>query len=223
MRLFSCEFPEQNDRKQEIPRQPRRLSGESGLFSLRYRSTKAAPSYCLAVFPNRMIPAEYDAAPRSRHAAREARTNGRSRYLTVRENKKREGNLWAGIKHRSTVPVLYAAGSTIFEIGQPRDAMFIVQEGEVEIKVGNKVVEWGCPPGRIGRPSGDRYGKWCHNPALRVYVRGSKYQFQFASDEHWTLALASWRTQALQSGKTVVLGLSSFWFSASVSFENSCA
>ena len=33
---------------------------ESGRFSaLRYRSTKAAPSYCLAVFPNRIIPAEY--------------------------------------------------------------------------------------------------------------------------------------------------------------------
>ena len=33
---------------------------ESGRFSaLRYRSTKAAPSYCLAVFPSRMNPAEY--------------------------------------------------------------------------------------------------------------------------------------------------------------------
>ena len=33
---------------------------ESGRFSaLRYRSTKAAPSYCLAVFPNRVDPAEY--------------------------------------------------------------------------------------------------------------------------------------------------------------------
>jgi hypothetical protein len=33
---------------------------ESGRFSaLRYRSTKAAPSYCLAVFPDRLNPAEY--------------------------------------------------------------------------------------------------------------------------------------------------------------------
>jgi RES domain-containing protein len=33
---------------------------ESGRFSaLRYRSTKAAPSYCLAVFPSRMNPPEY--------------------------------------------------------------------------------------------------------------------------------------------------------------------
>ncbi len=33
---------------------------ESGRFSaLRYRSTKATPSYCLAVFPNRMDSAEY--------------------------------------------------------------------------------------------------------------------------------------------------------------------
>ena len=42
---------------------------------------------------------------------------------------------------KNAVPVFYEAGSTIFEMGQPRDAMFIVQEGEVEIKVGNKVVE----------------------------------------------------------------------------------
>jgi CRP/FNR family cyclic AMP-dependent transcriptional regulator len=42
---------------------------------------------------------------------------------------------------KDTVPVFHPAGSTIFEIGQPRDAMFIVQEGEVEIKVGNKTVE----------------------------------------------------------------------------------
>ena len=33
---------------------------ESGRFSaLRYRSTKAAPSYYLAIFPSRMIPPEY--------------------------------------------------------------------------------------------------------------------------------------------------------------------
>jgi CRP/FNR family transcriptional regulator, cyclic AMP receptor protein len=42
---------------------------------------------------------------------------------------------------KNTVPLSYAAGTTIFEIGQPRDLMFIVQEGEVEIKVGSKVVE----------------------------------------------------------------------------------
>ena len=42
---------------------------------------------------------------------------------------------------KNAAPVFYTAGSTVFEIGQPRDAMFIVQEGEVEIKVGNKVVE----------------------------------------------------------------------------------
>ena len=42
---------------------------------------------------------------------------------------------------KNAAPVFYRAGSTIFEIGQPRDAMFIVQEGEVEIKVGDKTVE----------------------------------------------------------------------------------
>jgi CRP/FNR family cyclic AMP-dependent transcriptional regulator len=42
---------------------------------------------------------------------------------------------------KDAAPALYSAGSTIFEIGQPRDVMYIVQEGEVEIKVGNKAVE----------------------------------------------------------------------------------
>jgi CRP/FNR family cyclic AMP-dependent transcriptional regulator len=42
---------------------------------------------------------------------------------------------------KNSIPVFYTAGSTIFEIGQPRDVMYIVQEGEVEIRVGNKVVE----------------------------------------------------------------------------------
>jgi CRP/FNR family cyclic AMP-dependent transcriptional regulator len=42
---------------------------------------------------------------------------------------------------KDAVPVFHVAGSTIFEIGEPRDAMYIVEEGEVEIKVGDKVVE----------------------------------------------------------------------------------
>jgi CRP/FNR family cyclic AMP-dependent transcriptional regulator len=42
---------------------------------------------------------------------------------------------------KSAVPVFYTAGSIIFEIGQPRDVMFIVKEGEVDIKIGDKVVE----------------------------------------------------------------------------------
>jgi CRP/FNR family transcriptional regulator, cyclic AMP receptor protein len=45
------------------------------------------------------------------------------------------------IFEKNVVPLFYTAGSTIFEIGQPRDLMFIVQEGEVEIRIGNKVVE----------------------------------------------------------------------------------
>jgi CRP-like cAMP-binding protein len=45
------------------------------------------------------------------------------------------------IFEKNVVPFFYTAGSTIFEIGQPRDLMFIVQEGEVEIRIGNKVVE----------------------------------------------------------------------------------
>ncbi len=54
------------------------------------------------------------------------------------------------IFERNTAPVSYAAGSIIFEIGQPRDAMFIVQEGEVEIKVGDKTVETVSADGFFG-------------------------------------------------------------------------
>ena len=36
---------------------------------------------------------------------------------------------------------VYPMGSTIFETGDPGDEMFVVQEGEVDIVVGGKVVE----------------------------------------------------------------------------------
>jgi CRP/FNR family cyclic AMP-dependent transcriptional regulator len=42
---------------------------------------------------------------------------------------------------KNAAVVSYAAGAIIFEIGQPRDLMFIVQEGEVDIKIGDKIVE----------------------------------------------------------------------------------
>jgi CRP-like cAMP-binding protein len=45
------------------------------------------------------------------------------------------------IFEKDAVPVFYPAGTTVFETGQPRDVMFIVKEGEVEIKVGEKIVE----------------------------------------------------------------------------------
>jgi len=45
------------------------------------------------------------------------------------------------IFEKNTVPVFYTAGSAIFEIGQPRDVMYIVQKGEVEIRIAKKVVE----------------------------------------------------------------------------------
>ena len=38
-------------------------------------------------------------------------------------------------------PVSYSAGSTIFQEGQSRDCMYVVLEGEVELKVGGQVVE----------------------------------------------------------------------------------
>jgi len=35
----------------------------------------------------------------------------------------------------------YSAGSVIFEAGQPGDEMFVVEEGEVDIVIGDKVLE----------------------------------------------------------------------------------
>jgi CRP/FNR family cyclic AMP-dependent transcriptional regulator len=39
------------------------------------------------------------------------------------------------------IPESYAAGSVIFEEGQSRDSMYVVQQGEVELKVKGQVVE----------------------------------------------------------------------------------
>jgi CRP/FNR family cyclic AMP-dependent transcriptional regulator len=51
---------------------------------------------------------------------------------------------------KSVVPVSYTAGAIIFEIGQPRDVMFIVQEGEVDIRIGDKIVETVSADGFFG-------------------------------------------------------------------------
>jgi len=42
---------------------------------------------------------------------------------------------------KEVVPEFYSAGSIIFQEGQPRDSMYVVQEGEVELKVRGQVVE----------------------------------------------------------------------------------
>jgi len=44
----------------------------------------------------------------------------------------------------------FPAGATIFQTGQPGDEMFIVQDGEVDIVVGGKVVETVGPDGFFG-------------------------------------------------------------------------
>lgn len=45
---------------------------------------------------------------------------------------------------------VFRAGETIFRQGAPRTSMFVVNEGEVEIRVGNKVVEVVGPSGIFG-------------------------------------------------------------------------
>jgi CRP/FNR family cyclic AMP-dependent transcriptional regulator len=54
------------------------------------------------------------------------------------------------IFEKNVVPLFYTTGTTIFEEGQPRDLMFIVQEGEVEIRIGDKVVETVSADGFFG-------------------------------------------------------------------------
>jgi len=38
-------------------------------------------------------------------------------------------------------PAIYAAGDTIFEVGQPGDLMYLVRSGEVDILIDGKVVD----------------------------------------------------------------------------------
>ena len=45
---------------------------------------------------------------------------------------------------------VFPAGETIFRQGEPRTSMFVVNEGEVEIRIGNKVVEVVGPSGIFG-------------------------------------------------------------------------
>jgi CRP/FNR family cyclic AMP-dependent transcriptional regulator len=44
----------------------------------------------------------------------------------------------------------YPAGQVIFEEGQPGDVMYVVQEGEVEIRLGDRVLETVGPGGIVG-------------------------------------------------------------------------
>lgn len=47
-------------------------------------------------------------------------------------------------------PVSFAAGTTIFNAGDPGDRMYVVKEGEVEIRLGDQVVERIGPEGIFG-------------------------------------------------------------------------
>jgi CRP-like cAMP-binding protein len=50
----------------------------------------------------------------------------------------------------ATPSATYLAGETIFKAGQPGDAMYGVQEGEVDLLVGSSVVETVGPGGFFG-------------------------------------------------------------------------
>ena len=45
---------------------------------------------------------------------------------------------------------IFAAGETIFHQGDPRDFMFVVKKGEVEIRLGHRVLEVVGPGGIFG-------------------------------------------------------------------------
>ncbi len=49
-----------------------------------------------------------------------------------------------------TAPLTFAAGDIIFSTGDAGDAMFVVKEGEVEIRIGGRTVEVVGPEGFFG-------------------------------------------------------------------------
>lgn len=46
--------------------------------------------------------------------------------------------------------VIYSAGQIIFKEGEPGDVMYVIQEGEVEILIGDKVLETVSEGGVVG-------------------------------------------------------------------------
>ena len=50
----------------------------------------------------------------------------------------------------STEPLSFPAGTVIFSAGDPGDSMYVVKSGEVELKVGERVVETVGPTGFFG-------------------------------------------------------------------------
>lgn len=50
----------------------------------------------------------------------------------------------------STEPLAFPAGTVIFSAGDPGDFMYVVKSGEVELKVGDRVVETVGPNGFFG-------------------------------------------------------------------------
>jgi CRP-like cAMP-binding protein len=55
-----------------------------------------------------------------------------------------------GLFKHATDTETYAAGQVIFEAGDAADKMFVVQSGEVEIKVGDRVIDRHGPGGMFG-------------------------------------------------------------------------
>jgi CRP/FNR family transcriptional regulator, cyclic AMP receptor protein len=54
------------------------------------------------------------------------------------------------IFEKEITPLSFSAGKVIFAEGEPRNAMYVVQSGEVELKVGDKPVELVGPDGFFG-------------------------------------------------------------------------
>jgi CRP-like cAMP-binding protein len=57
-----------------------------------------------------------------------------------------EGSIFANISDRETYPV----GAVIFSAGDPADCMYVVQEGEVEVLVGDRIIDIVGPGGILG-------------------------------------------------------------------------
>lgn len=86
------------------------------------------------------------------------------------------------IFEKTTERETYAAGAVIFSAGDPGDMMYVVHEGEVEIKVGDTVVETVGPDGFFGEmaliePGPRAAGAFAKSDCTLVPINERRFQF----------------------------------------------
>ena len=93
----------------------------------------------------------------------------------------------------------FAAGAAVFSEGETGDCMFVVQEGEVEVRVGGTVVETVGPGGLIGEmaliDAGPRSASAIASTDAKL-VRVNQRRFKFLVQEHPFFAIEVMRIMA---------------------------